>query len=240
VNCRVLVVDDDKAMCDLVKEVLTGAGLEVLALTDSEAAARHVAREKFDAMFVDVRMPAPDGFELARRARASGFNQKTPIVMIAGDSDPGLQNRGFEAGANFFLYKPFDRQRLLRILSVTQGSIQQERRRFQRVQVHSKVKLEHKGTALNGTTLDMSLNGLLVQSSTAFPAGTVVQMEVHLKPGAAPLKATGRVARVIGADCMGIQIERMAQADCESMQDFLLPLILSITQPKQETAPASR
>lgn len=239
-NCRVLVVDDDSAMCDLVKEVLAGAGLEVLALTDSEAAVRHMAREKFDAMFLDVRMPAPDGFELARRARASGFNQKTPIVMIAGDSDPGLQNRGFEAGANFFLYKPFDRQRLLRILSVTQGTIQQERRRFQRVQVRAKVKLEHKGTVLNGTTLDMSLNGVLVQSSTAFPAGSVVQAEITLRPGAAPLKASGRVARVIGNDCMGIQIERMAQHDCEAMQDFLLPLILSITQPKQEAAPAGR
>ena len=238
-NCRVLVVDDDNAICELVKEVLTGAGLEVLALTDSETAARHVAREKFDAIFLDVRMPAPDGFELARRARASGFNQKTPIVMIAGDSDPGLQNRGFEAGANFFLYKPFDRQRLLRILSVTQGTIQQERRRFQRVQVRAKLKLEHKGTVLNGTTLDMSLNGVLAQSSTAFPAGSVVQIEIHLRPGAAPLKATGRVARVIGTDCMGIQIERMAQNDCEAMQDFLLPLILSITQPKQEASPAA-
>jgi DNA-binding response OmpR family regulator len=239
-----MVVDDDPAMCGLVQEVLLGAGLEVVALTSSEAAARYLARERFDALFLDVNMPAPNGFDLARRARSSGYNQRTPIVMIAGDGDPNLQNRGFDAGANFFLYKPFDRQRLLRILRVTQGSIQQERRRFQRVQVRCKASIECKGMQVHGTTLDMSLNGVLVQAAKAFPAGEAVALTLELKKGLPPIHAGGRVARVIGNDCMGIHVEKIAPADSERIQDFLLPLILSITDPEpppqQQSTPKSQ
>jgi CheY-like chemotaxis protein len=234
------VVDDDPALCGLVQEVLAGVGLEVLALTDSETASRHLSREKFDAVFLDVRMPAPDGVELARRARTSGYNQKTPIVMLTGDNDPAMQNRCFEAGANFFLYKPFDRQRLLRILRVTQGSIQQERRRFQRVQVRCRVTIESRGEQVSGSSLDMSLNGVLVQASKAFPVGSPVSLTIELKKGSAPVHCSGKVARTIGDDCMGVHLERIAPGDSERMQDFLLPLILSITGPEPQLAQASK
>jgi len=234
---RILVVDDDPAICALVQEVLLAAGLEVVALTASDAAARHLAREKFDAVFLDVNMPAPNGIELARRARHGGYNQRTPIVMIAGDSDPNLQNRCFEAGANFFLYKPFDRQRLLRILRVTQGTIQQERRRFQRVQVRCKVTLESKGIQAQGSTLDMSLNGMLVQAAQCFPVGELVNLSVSLKSPQPPVHAAARVARTIGEDCMGLHLERISPADIERMQDFLLPLILSLTEPDSQSQP---
>jgi DNA-binding response OmpR family regulator len=236
----VLVVDDDPALCGLVQEVLTGVGLEVLALTDSEAASKHLSREKFDAVFLDVVMPTPDGVELARRARASGYNQKTPIVMLTGGSDPALQNRCFEAGANFFLYKPFDRQRLLRILRVTQGTIQQERRRFQRVQVRCRVTVESHGEQTQGSTLDMSLNGLLIQATKAFPAGSPVALAIELKKGSAPIHCNGRVARTVGDDCMGVQIERIHPNDSERIQDFLLPLILSLTGPEPTLTPATK
>lgn len=230
---RVLVVDDDAALCELVQAVLVAAGLNVVALTESGDALRQTQREKFDAIFLDVNMPPPDGLEVARRVRASGYNQKTPIVMIAGSSDPNLQAQCFQAGANFFLYKPFDRQRLLRILRVTQSTIQQERRRFQRVHVRCKVTVHSQGAKAEGTTLDMSLNGLLVQASRAFPMGSAVDVSLIVSTSASPVNASGRVARVIGEDCMGIQLDKMSAADSERLQDFLLPLILAITGPEQ-------
>lgn len=226
---RVLVVDDAPEVCELVEAVLTSAGMEVLVTTDSQQAAGHLAREKFDAVFLDVRMPEPDGIELARRARASGFNQKTPIVMITGDVDPKMQGRAFQAGANFFLYKPLDHRRLLRILRVTQGSIQQERRRFQRVSVRVKATVECGSVRLDCTTLDMSLNGVLLQSTSAFPQESKVTVTIQLKPGLPAVLAVGRVARVIGADCMGIELRQVSQADSERLQEFLLPLILAVT-----------
>ncbi|MBI1749110.1 MAG: response regulator [Acidobacteria bacterium] len=234
-NRRVLVVDDAPEICELVQAVLCSAGMEVLAVTNSQEAASHLMREKFDAVFLDVKMPPPDGIELAGRARSSGFNQKTPIVMITGDADPAVQARAFKAGANFFLYKPLDRRRLLRILRVTQGSIQQERRRFQRVSVRCKAAVESSTERIEGMTLDMSLNGVLVQASTALSAGTPVTITVQLKPGAAPLRASGKVARVIGEDCMGIELANVNPAESERLQEFLLPLILAVAE--EEPAP---
>ncbi len=224
---RVLVVDDSPEICELLQSVLYSAGMDALGLTSSQQAAGHLIREKFDAIFLDIRMPPPDGIELAGRARASGFNQKTPIVMISGDADPSLQARAFQAGANFFLYKPLDRRRLMRILRVTQGSIQRERRRFQRVNVRCKATVESSSSRIEGLTLDMSLNGMLVQTEGSFPTGTRVGVTVQLKPGAKPFHASGKVARLIGDDCMGIELAIVSLEESERLQEFLLPLILA-------------
>ena len=224
---RVLVVDDSPEICELLQSVLDSAGMDALGVTSSQQAAGHLVREKFDAIFLDIRMPPPDGIELAGRARASGFNQKTPIVMISGDADPALQSRAFQAGANFFLYKPLDRRRLMRILRVTQGSIQRERRRFQRVNVRCKATVESSSARIEGLTLDMSLNGMLVQTGGSFPASTRVGVTVQLKPGAKPFRASGKVARLIGEDCMGIELDSVSLEESERLQEFLLPLILT-------------
>ncbi len=228
-NRRVLVVDDAPEICELMSAVLSSAGMDVLAISDSQQAAGHLLREKFDAVFLDVKMPAPDGIDLAARARASGFNQKTPIVMITGDTDPAVQERAFKAGANFLLYKPLDRRRLLRILRVTRNSIQQERRRFQRVSVRCKAILETSTARIEGSTLDMSLNGVLVQADNALPVGTKLILTLQLRAGAAPLRTSAKIARIVGDDCMGIEIAVISQEDSERLQEFLLPLILAAT-----------
>ena len=227
---RILIVDDSPEVCELVQAVLYGAGMDALSVTDSQVAAKHMIREKFDAIFLDIKMPSPDGIELASQARTSGFNKKTPIVMISGDVDPALQARAFQAGANFFLYKPLDRRRLMRILRVTQGPIQQERRRFQRVNVRCKAVVESSSTMVEGWTLDMSLNGMLVQGTPAFPVSSNVVVAVQLKPGAPPLRISGKVVRLIGEDCMGIDMPSVKLEESERLQEFLLPLILASTE----------
>ena len=55
---RVLVVDDNPVICELIQEVLSSADMEAFTLTDSSQAALHLAREKFDAVFLDERMPS--------------------------------------------------------------------------------------------------------------------------------------------------------------------------------------
>ena len=65
VPARVLVVDDDALTCELIGEILCSAGMEAASLTDSTEAAARLRTDKFDAIFLDVRMPPPDGIELA-------------------------------------------------------------------------------------------------------------------------------------------------------------------------------
>jgi CheY-like chemotaxis protein len=222
---RGLIIDDDPEMAELLQVVLAPAGVQAEAMTDSRAAAERLTREKFDVVFLDVRMPEPDGLEVARRMRAAGFNQKTPLVMVTGESDLALQRRAFEAGANFFLFKPIERQRVLRVVRATQAFVQHEKRRFQRVPVVAKVSIAAGSETLDGTTLDLSLGGLLAALPSPPPEAADVAVFLHL-PRGGPLRARGKVVRVLPEGRVGIQFREMARADSERLQEFLLPLIL--------------
>ena len=68
-SLKILVVDDEPEVCKLLKGLLQSLGIETLALTDSQEAARRIVSEKFDGIVLDARMPSPDGFELTRQVR---------------------------------------------------------------------------------------------------------------------------------------------------------------------------
>src|SRR6266852_8506614 len=81
VPAHVLVVDDDPLTCELICEILRSAGMEANSVTDSAEAAERLTREKCHAVFLDMRMPPPNGVELARQVRTSRVNASTVIVM---------------------------------------------------------------------------------------------------------------------------------------------------------------
>ena len=226
---RILVVDDDPLSGELICEILRSAGMDVGFLTSSSEAAERLKREKFHAVFLDMRMPAPDGAELARQIRASRVNASTVIVMITGEQDRTVMGRAFEAGVEFFLFKPVERNKLLKLIRATEGSIERERRRFTRVRLRCRGWLESGNERLEGTTLDLSLGGALVQSHRAFPTGTIVTVTLELEAGMPPMRSGARVIRTVGTDCMGIQFENLEPKESLRLQEFLLPLILAAT-----------
>jgi CheY-like chemotaxis protein len=223
---RVLIVDDDVTICELIQEVLHTVDIESLSSTHSGQAVTLLAREKFDAVFLDVHMPTPDGIELTRKIRSGGLNVSTPVFVITGEDDRALLGRAFEAGANFFLYKPIDRHDILRLVRATKDSIEHERRRFRRIKVSCKVAVESGSTTLKGTTLDMSIGGMFVQLPALLPVGSLVQTTVHVQSGP-PLSLAARVLRVSGEDCVGMQFESLTPKQSKGLQEFLLPIILA-------------
>jgi two-component system chemotaxis response regulator CheY len=232
-------VDDDPLVCELIHDVLESAGIEARTVTDSTLVAAHFGEEKFEAVFLDVGMPPPDGIELARLMRAGGLNQKTPIVIITGETDRAVLTRAFQVGANFFLFKPVQRHSLLKLVRATQGSILRERRRFTRVRFNCKVTVESGQQQLRGTTLDLSLNGMLVQAGEVFSVGSRVQVTLELGPGTPPLRASARVMSLVGDDCMGLEIENVGAAGSTRLEEFLLPLILTQTAPGSPSLPGA-
>ena len=152
-------------------------------------------------------MPSPDGIELTQQIRTGGLNRTTPIVIVTGDEDRAVLSRAFKAGASFFLFKPVDRHCILRLIRITEDSIQREARRFRRVRIRCKVSLELGLEQVSGWTLDLSLGGLFVQASRALSLGSAALVSVELKSGTPPLCVTARVVRVPGDNCMGLQIE---------------------------------
>jgi len=225
---RALIVDKDPAVCDLVRSLLTSVGMEVTGLTSSAEAAIRLREEKFAVVMLDLRMPPPDGFELARQARASGFNKMTPVILISDDQSLAALSQGFKAGASFFLYKPLDKARLLKLIRATQGAIEHEQRRFRRIVLRSRVRLIFDRTEWEFETIDISLNGMLVQGegTRSIPEGSAVHVSLYAEPEQKPIIGSGSIIRVLSGNRMGIQLTEVMQAESQRLQEFLLPLIL--------------
>jgi CheY-like chemotaxis protein len=201
--------------------------MEASSLTNSSEARERLTREKFHAVFLDMRMPPPDGLELARHLRASRMNASTVIVMITGEQDRTLMKRAFEAGVVFFLFKPVERNKLLKLIRVAENSIERERRRFTRVPLQCPVSLESDGKHVEGKTVDISSDGMLAQFYLVFPAGTLVMVSLELQKGARPLRFEARVIRTVGTDRMALQFKNPQPEESKRLQEFLLPLILA-------------
>lgn len=226
---RALIVDDEPAMCLLMQDVLESTGMHSLTLTRGADAPAHLQSEKFDVVILDFRMPVPDGVDLTRQIRRLGINQMTPVILVSDEQHLAAMSEGFEAGASFFLYKPIDKSRLLKLVRATQGSIEHERRRFRRVPQRSRIQLQFDGRHLEGETVDVSLNGMLVKVHPTLPAGSSVHFSLFLNPGAEPILGIGTVMRVIGVDQVGIQIDRLSKSESGRLHEFLLPKIVPET-----------
>ena len=108
---RILVVDDDDALREIYVDALSGGGYEVRAAADGRAALRLMdAGWTPCVVFLDLRMPGMDGWELARRIRADERWKQTRIVVVAAHFHVDREAR--ELGASAWLQKPFDLARL--------------------------------------------------------------------------------------------------------------------------------
>jgi DNA-binding response OmpR family regulator len=222
---RALIVDDEPGVCEMVGKVLTSAGMLALTLTRSVEAPGLLAEGMFDMVFLDLHMAAPDGIELARQMRMSRWHRRTPIILISDDQRPSAMSIGFEAGASFFLYKPIDRNRLLKLIQATQGTMEHERRRTRRVALHSKVRLRCGVEEVDGETVDVSLCGLLVKAPRTLPVGSQVRVALSFSQRARTIVGEGSVVRILGGNQMGIQLDQLSVADNERLQEVLLPMI---------------
>ncbi len=222
---RALIVDTETETCNLIEKVLTSVGIDSLTLNRSSEAPEILREGKFAVAFFAVRMTSPDGPELTPQMRDSTFNRMTPVVLISDDQRPAAVSQGFEAGASFFLYKPVDRERLLRLVRATQASTEHERRRTRRVPVKSRVSLSHGSQQIDGESVDVSMEGVLVKAPRAFPVGSSVNVAMHLSQGMRPIVGAGCVVRLSAGNQMGIHLGRLEMTESQRLQEFLLPLI---------------
>ena len=108
---KILVIEDEKLLADSIKEMLERKGFQVETVYDGESGKEYAELGIYDLLILDVMMPKMDGFQVARQVRMHRCN--TPILMLTARSD--LQDRidGLNAGADYYLTKPFDSGELL-------------------------------------------------------------------------------------------------------------------------------
>ncbi|MFI8520777.1 response regulator transcription factor [Streptomyces sp. NPDC085481] len=113
---RILVVDDDPTVAEVVTGYLERAGCAVEHAPDGPAALRRAAERRPDLVVLDLMLPGLDGLEVCRRLRAAG---PVPVIMLTARGDEEDRITGLEVGADDYVTKPFSpRELVLRVESV--------------------------------------------------------------------------------------------------------------------------
>ena len=118
---RVLAVDDSKTMRDMVSFTLKGAGYEVLEAADGLLALDALGSSSVDLVITDINMPNMDGIGLVKELRKNPAHSSTPILVLTTESDDSKKNEGRAAGATGWIVKPFEPEKLLKVVQKVCG-----------------------------------------------------------------------------------------------------------------------
>ena len=108
---KILIIEDEKLLADSIKAILEKKGFQVEAVYDGESGVEYAELGVYDLLILDVMMPGMNGYQVARKVRSDRCS--TPILMLTAKS--GIEDRieGLNAGADYYLTKPFDARELL-------------------------------------------------------------------------------------------------------------------------------
>ncbi|MBE6899167.1 MAG: response regulator transcription factor [Ruminococcaceae bacterium] len=108
---KILIIEDEKILADSIKSLLESKGFDAEAVYDGETGKDYAELGVYDLLILDVMMPKMNGYEVARTVRKNRCS--TPILMLTAKSSLEDRIEGLNAGADYYLTKPFDSRELL-------------------------------------------------------------------------------------------------------------------------------
>lgn len=108
---KILIIEDEKMLADSLKLLLEKKGFTVECVYDGISGTEYAETGVYDLLILDVMMPGMNGYEVAKQVRAHRCS--TPILMLTAKSELEDRIRGLDAGADYYLTKPFDTRELL-------------------------------------------------------------------------------------------------------------------------------
>ena len=145
-NEKILIADDDKNICELLRLYLAKEGYETVIANDGEAAVAAFEKEKPNMVLLDVMMPKMDGWEVCRRIRAA---DNTPVIMLTAKGETFDKVLGLELGADDYIMKPFDSKEMVaRVRAVL--------RRYQPVKTETQGQEKAKCVEYDGITINLT------------------------------------------------------------------------------------
>jgi two-component system, chemotaxis family, chemotaxis protein CheY len=117
----ILAVDDSSSLRQMVAFSLKAAGYQVVEAVDGQDGLEKAKQQTVDLVLTDQNMPKMDGLTLIKSLRGLPGYQKTPILMLTTESSDDMKTKGRAAGANGWLVKPFDPQRLIEVVKKVIG-----------------------------------------------------------------------------------------------------------------------
>lgn len=101
---KILIVDDEKPICDLIDLNLSSAGYQCTSVQDGLKAIEQIEKETFDLILLDIMLPGADGYDIMEYIRPMGI----PVIFITAKHEVKDRVKGLKLGADDYLIKPFD------------------------------------------------------------------------------------------------------------------------------------
>ena len=117
----ILAVDDSPSMREMLAAVLRDSGYQVVEAEDGVKALEVAKTQPIDVVLTDQNMPNMDGLSLVKNLRSLPAYKDTPIMMLTTESSPEMKQKGRDAGATGWMVKPFDPDKLVRMLKALVG-----------------------------------------------------------------------------------------------------------------------
>ena len=114
---RIIIADDDPIIVELVREILAKEGHIVGALEDGAHVCEVLERKQPDLLILDCVMPQKSGIEVLREIRGSELCHRIPVLMLTARGSSSDQDIAFYSGADEYISKPFDRERLAMVVN---------------------------------------------------------------------------------------------------------------------------
>jgi len=111
---KILVVDDEPDMVDILKLILTQDGFEVSTAYSGKECVDKALREDFGLIILDIRMPGMDGWTTLRRLKEKKVTDRTPVIILTVEKGPGVEIFGLQDVVSDYITKPFDKEKLIK------------------------------------------------------------------------------------------------------------------------------
>ena len=176
---RILIIDDDEELCELVAEYLTVEGFETEAVHDGESGLQRALSNEFDLITLDVMLPNKNGFDVLRELRQTS---KIPVLMLTARGDDTERIAGLEIGADDYLPKPFNPRELVARLRAILRRVQtkQESRQIEngKLQVDDvEVQISARSALKNGEDIGLTSVEFDLLAELLRHAGKVIKKE---------------------------------------------------------------
>jgi len=122
-SAKVLVVDDEQGITEIVDAFLTTAGYDVAVENSADGGIKKAKEWVPDIILLDIMLPGMDGYEICTVMKRDPKLTDVPVVFLTGKDATDDQGRSFRAGGNLFVKKPFSCERLLDIVKIVLMSV---------------------------------------------------------------------------------------------------------------------
>ena len=119
---KVLLVDDDQDVLDFLQMLLAVEGLQTVQASEAGTALQALSDDEVGLVLLDVAMPGIDGLQLCRQIKASPRTKDLPVMVLSARPGQGVEEEAMAAGAETFVRKPFDNDRLMSLIRARLGA----------------------------------------------------------------------------------------------------------------------